>query len=227
MQLPSRDTPIARCVTLSAFAQAALRRYATLFDATPDVRARLESLAGTLADVTTTLTTQQAAYEAAALALIGPRVEVKLVDLHADTVVRSVKRAADDAGVGSLVFPAGMQPIVKPVGATEVAALRTLEGRIASASAWADRELQRARIAAVRAEYDAALLRRRDARAAAADARALRDDAKESFLDAYAAVAAAIKELFPRDRPRQDVFFDEARAARGEADDDEEPAPAT
>ncbi|AKF06918.1 hypothetical protein DB32_004067 [Sandaracinus amylolyticus] len=215
-----------RCVSLSTFAQSALRRYATLFAPTPDVAARLESLAATLAEATDALTTRQAAYHAAVLALIAPRVEVKLIDLHADTVVRSVKRIAEEAGAAGAVFPAGIQPIVKPVGATEVAALRTLEGRIASATAWRDREAQRARIEAVRADYDRALLNRRDALAASSDARALRDDAKESFLDTYAAVAGAVRELFPRDRQRQDVFFDEVTAPRSEADDDEPDAPA-
>jgi hypothetical protein len=56
--------------------------------------------------------------------------------------------------------------------------------------------------------------------AAAAAARAVRDAAKEDFLDAFAAVAGAVKELFPRNRPTQEVFFDQFRS-RGASVDDE------
>lgn len=230
MQNPDRYTPIARCEALSLYAQHALRRYQRLFDVSPAAAARLESLAATLAAATDPLIASQAAYRAAVLALLAPRVEVKLVDLKADAVVRSVKRAAEDAGaeVDAAVFPEGATPIVKPVGAAEVAGLRSLSGRIAATPTWADREAQRARVDGVHGEYSAALAARSTAMAVAADARAVRDEAKERFLDAYVAVASAIKELFPRDRIRQDVFFDDVRAGSRAQDDGDEPdEPAT
>lgn len=177
--------------------------------------------------------TTQSAYRAKVVALVPARVEIKLIDLKSADIVRSVKRRADEAGksVSAAVFPGGVTPIIRSYGASEVAGLQRLEGLIAAQSAWSDRETERARIATVRGEYETALKNRADAMTAAAAARAQRDVAKEDFLDAYAAVAGAIKELFPRDRARQDVFFDKVRARSTDAGEDEpdepvEPTPA-
>lgn len=173
---------------------------------------------------TTALLERQAAYRTAVLSLIPLRIEVKLVDLFADEVVRSVKRAADDAGPASsaAVFPGGVTPIVKPFGRSEVTQLRALEGRLAAVSGWAGSAEQHARVTAVRRLYETALTNRENGMIAAADARALRDSAKEDFLDGYAEVAAGIQQLFPRDRKRQDVFFEVVRS-RAADDVEEEP----
>jgi hypothetical protein len=143
----------------------------------------------------------------------------------ADDVVRSVKRTADEAGkdVAAMIFDGGITPIVRRVGQTEVKALRALEGRIAAAIRWSGREAQVARVEAARTAYEAALEARALGMRAAADKRAARDAIKEDYLDAFARVAAAVKELFPRDRARQDVFFDSIRSAHGAADDADEP----
>jgi hypothetical protein len=225
MQRPDRRTPISRCEAAALYAQHAFRRYAALFAPGPETAAQLEAAAKTLEEAKDALVRAQAEYRDATVALLASRVEVKLIDLKADDVVRSVKRAADEAGkdVARAVFADGITPIVKPVGASEAKALRALEGRIAAASRWQGREAQASRVEAVRAEYEAALAARAEGLRAAADKRALRDAIKEDFLDAFTRVAAVIEGLFPRDRPRQDVFFDTLRASSARGIDDDEP----
>jgi len=230
MQIPDKSTPVSKCESLASFAHGALTRYAALFSPPADVAAKLAALGGTVQAAATALAKTQAEYRAAVLALVGPRVGVKLVDLKADDLVRSVKRAADDAGpaVSAAVFPNGVTPIVKAFGQTEVDELRALEGRVEAAGKWSDAAAQKARVADLRAAYEAALADRKAGMVAASDKRALRDAAKEDFLDTYAAVAGAVRELFPRDRARQDVFFDVVRASAAAdegGDEPDEPAP--
>lgn len=226
MQLPNRQTPVARCEALGMYTERALRSYGTRFAPGDEKVARLNALADTVVSATGALVTAQDAYRRAVLAVVGARVDLKLVDLEADDLVRSVKRAADEAGkpIAQAVFKDGITPIVRAFGSTQAKALRDLEGRIAAATKWEGRAAQAARIEAVRAAYEAALEARRAGTVAAADARAARDMVKEDFLDVFAAAAGAVREMFPRDRPRQDVFFDAVarRGAAGALEDDGE-----
>lgn len=228
MQLPNRNTPVERCLELSAFTVGALRTYGAMFEAPPELAAQLEALANTLEPSAAAMAAAQASYRTSVLAIIPHRVAVKLADLRSSDVVKSVKRAADDAdpSISDAIFPGGTTPITKPFGQTEVDGLRRLEGRIAAVSAWTGRDAQGARIIAVRTVYETALKGRKEAMLAAGAQHALRDMAKEDFLDAFATVAATIKGVFPRDRARQDVFFDavSARAEdRGDDTDTDEP----
>lgn len=214
MQLPTRTTPITRCETASAFTQGALRRYSDIFTAADEVSAQLESLAETLEGATAALIEAQASYRAKVVGLVALRFEVKLMDLRADDMVRTVKRAADNhsRAVSAAVFPKGITPIVKPIGQTQVDKLRDLEGRIAAASKWAERQQALDQVVAVRERYETALTQRKEGMIAAAAERALRDAAKEDFLDTFAVLAGAVRQIFPRDRVRQDVFFDTLRS---------------
>lgn len=223
MRLPHRTTPIARCEVLSLYTQGALRTYPTVIETAPDVPARLESLAQSLEAATSALLTAQAEYRNAVLALIPLRFGVRLIDLKADNIVRSVKRAAEDAGkdVAAAIFPNGTTPIVRPVGSTQVDALRALEGRVAAASRWATRNEHLDRLVAVRTEYEELLGRRREAMITAAAKRAERNAAKDDFLDVFAAIAGAIREVFPRDRKRQDLFFDSVSSRSNRSDSSE------
>jgi hypothetical protein len=225
MQLPDANTPIARCDALSRYTQAALRGYGPVFDAPADVTAKLVALAASLGASTDALNVAQDAYRKSVLGLIAVRVGLKLVDLKADEIVRSVKRAADDAGgdVSAAVFPDGITPIIKPVGPAEVDALAALAGRIQAASKWAVKDAQHARIIGVHAEYKAALEGRKAGMAEAASKRALRDAAREDFLDTFAAVAGGVRSTFLRDRPRNEVFFDTVRVNRSVEDATDEP----
>ncbi|HEY8431848.1 MAG TPA: hypothetical protein VIL20_25900 [Sandaracinaceae bacterium] len=223
MQLPSRRTPVERCLKASTFTIGALRTYPQVFESPPDVAARLEAIAGILEPSSSALAIAHDNYRAAVLAIIPHRLAVKLADLHSADVVRSVKRAAEEAGpeIHQAVFPNGMTPITKPYGRAEVEGLRLLEGRIAAATNWADRDAQLARVVAVRTKYEEVLQARQEAMLTAAAARAERDVAKEDLLDAFAEAAGAIQQIFPRDRARQDVFFDDLRRRVDDADDDD------
>ncbi len=222
MQTPSPKTPILRCETASLFAQDALREYPAVFKAEPELAAQLENLANTLGVGTGALLAAHSTYRAAVVALVPHRVRVGLADLRSAEVVHSVKRAAEEAGedIAEAVFPGGVTPVIKGYGQSEVAALRALEGRIAAATTWPDREAQLARVVEVRELYEKALKDREEAMIDAAAKRAIRNAVKEDFLDVFATVAAAIKGKFPRDKKRQDVFFDKLRAKRAADDDD-------
>jgi hypothetical protein len=220
MALPTRTTPVERCLKEAAFTIGALRRYPVLFKLEAERSARLESAAVQLASASSALAAAQSTYREAVLALVPLRVEVKLVDLLSADVVRSVHRAAQDAGpdVAQASFPAGVSPIIKPFGSSEVEGLRKVEDRIAAVNGWAERDVQLQRVADVRTTYESALEARKNGMLNAGAKRALRDAAKEDFLDVFAAVKAAIAGEFPRDKARQRVFFD--AAPRGRKTDD-------
>lgn len=222
MQLPDRKTPVAKCIHLGLYSQ-------TAFAQIPD-NPTLAALALTLADATAELAAAQTAYAAAVIDLIKHRVRVRFTDHSADAAVRATQRAAEaaDAGKGGkiagVVFPGGVTPVVRPVGRTQVAEMVNLEGRLDAAKAiWSEADAEKAKIFAEREKYEAALGARRNGMQAVADLRAKRDLAKEDFLDVYATCAARVKAEFPRDRKKQDLFFDKiTKTSAGDDLDDEE-----
>ena len=219
MQVPDRTTPIARLLTLSLYSESAMGQYPASFATSPETAAQLRVLYDMLTVGRGALTLAQSEYLAAVLNCIAPRVAVMLIDMRADSVARSAKRGADDAGkdIALAVFPEGVSPIIRPVGQSEVNALRALEGRIqAAAPRWPEAAAWNERIAAVRTSYETALTNRTNVLTEAANKRAVRNAARESFLNTYASVAAQIKGLFPRDKTTQDVFFEDVRSRGGE-----------
>lgn len=225
MQLLQPNTPVDRCESVTRYAESAILQYIEAFEPPAAEAEVLRAQAEALRTGRVALTTKQADYRTAVLDTIAPRVAVMLVDLRADSVVRSAKRAADEAGkdVAAMVFPEGVTPIVKLVGQTEVDALIALEGRIlAAASRWTDAAATHARIVEARTRYETALANRTAALNLASSKRALRDGSKEDFLDTYAKVTSAIKALFPRDKALQDVFFEDVRRAGGESEGEDD-----
>ena len=225
MQHPDRNTPVSRCESASRYAESAILQYVEAFEPPAEVADLLRAQAAALLAGRVSLTTKQADYRTAVLDCIPSRVAVAIVDLRADGFTRSAKRAADEAGkdVAAMVFPEGVTPIVKLFGQSEVDSLIALEGRIAAAAGrWSEAAATQARIVEARTRYEAALANRTTALNLATSKRALRNSAKEDFLDTYARVASAIKGLFPRDKTLQDVFFDEVRSAGSEGDGEDE-----
>ena len=222
MQHPDRTTPVDRCDGASRYAENAMAQFIEAFEPPADEVLQLRAQIALLLSGRTTLMLKQSDYRTAVLDCIGPRVAVTLVDLRADSVARSAKRSADEAGkdVSAMVFPEGVTPIVKPVGQSEVGELIKLEARVlAAASRWSEAAAIHERIVQVRTRYEAALTQRTTALNAAASKRALRDAAKEDFLDNFAKVASAIKGLYPRDKALQDIFFEDVRRSGGEDDE--------
>jgi hypothetical protein len=216
MQPPARNTPIDRCESATRFAESAILQYVESFEPPAETADALRAQAAALLTGRVSLTTKQSEYRTAVLDAIASRVAVLMVDLRADAVTRSAKRAVDDAGkdVAAMVFPEGVTPIVKLFGQSEVDALIALEDRILAVKGrWSEAMATHARIVEVRTRYETALRNRTTALNFASSKRALRDAAKEDFLDTYARVASAIKGLFPRDRVMQDIFFEDVRAS--------------
>ena len=229
MQLPDPKTPVARCEAAARYTESALAQYVEAFEPPAEQATQLRAEAALLRAARTALTTEQDAYRTAVLDCIAPRIAAVLTDMRADAVVRSAKRAAEDAGkdVSAMVFPEGVTPIVRLLGQSEVDALVTLEGRIlAVVSRWSEATATHARIVQARTRYETALTNRNAALSAAGSKRALRNSTKDAFLDTYASVANRIKSLFPRDKTLQDLFFEDVRKSGGD-DDEVEVAPAT
>jgi hypothetical protein len=229
MQIPTIKTPVSKCIELGLYAQAMLAK----FPANP----ALTALSAKMGAAATALSAAQSEYAAAILALIAPRVDVKFADYSSDTVVRQTMRSAETADGGKngkiarAVFPAGVTPIVRPVGATQVTEMRALEGRLEAAmTLWPGAAAEKGKVMEERVKYESALTARRTAMEKAADLRAKRDAAREDFLDVYAAAAGEVKSEFPRNRQMQDLFFDTVSDAASAADgtnaaDDGEPMP--
>lgn len=198
----------------------------------------LVTLAETLHQSAERLKAAEAALHAAEEPLIVARAKIRLEDLKADAAVRSVGRRVEDADGRkggrhfAAVFPEGITPIIKPIGGQQLTTMRSLETRLA-ASKLPEAAALAALVEKSRASYEAALGAREEARQKVTTLLIERDSAKEAFLDVYAAVAAKVKAEFPRDRPLQNVFFDEigGRGARqvsepdaGESSEEDEDA---
>jgi len=217
MQLPNTKTSHDTCIRCALYTEAMAAKHAS--------NAAIAAAVPSLSAARMSLAERQTACDAAELELIGVRVEVKYVDSLADGAVRDIARRAEvaDGGkggrIGTALFPGGATPIVKPVGSSEVKELRALEGRLeACASLWPEALPKKAELSALRQRYEAALEARAGAMAALADRRALRDAAKEDFVEVFAVVAARVQGEFPRNRALQDLFFDEVTRARSTAE---------
>ena len=212
LQIPTPKTPVSKCIALGLYSQSMLG----LFPANP----ALAALSTTISTATSALAAAQGAYAEAVLALIAPRVLVRFADYSSDMAVRASQRAAESADgmkggkIGGAVFPDGVTPIVRPVGATQVTEMRALEGRLEAAMAlWPGAGAEKAKITDQRTKYEAALAARRTAMEKTADLRAKRDAVREDFLDVYAATASRVKAEFPRNRASQELFFDKVSDA--------------
>lgn len=214
MQVPGPKTPVDRCESAAQYTESAVTQYVDTFTPPAEISTGLLAEGASLRVARIALATTQQEYRTAVVDCIAPRIAVVLTDMRADAVVRSAKRAADDADktVSAMVFPEGVTPIVRLLGQSEVDALIALEGRIlAVAGRWSEATATHARIVEVRTRYETALANRDAAFSLAARKRAMRDGTKESFLDTFASVANRIKALFPRDKTLQDIFFEDVR----------------
>lgn len=208
MQLPTTRTPVARCIELGLYAQSMLSKL-------PEAPT-LATLSDKLGVFVQALGQAQAIYTEAELKLITARAEMRFADHAANRQVRALHHTveiADGMKKGKLaasILPEGITPVVRLVGATRVAELRTMEGRLEAAGAtWAGAAGEKAKLTSARQRYDGAIAARRLAIEDVDDTRARRNAAKEQLLDAYAQVAAQVKATFPRNRQMQDLFFDQ------------------
>lgn len=170
---------------------------------------------------------------AAERSMVAPRVTLRFVERRCEAAVRRVAAAAEAADGKrkgarfTELFPNGLTAELRPRSAGQLAALRRVH----------DRLTQRSTLAALRTEHEAALT---EAIAALEGALAAREAAAQAFGTAYAAElatredwiraydasAGAIRQRFPRDRERQDLYFDPVRTAARRHDDEEPTDPA-
>jgi len=165
--------------------------------------------------------------------LSEPRTLARFAESALEVVLRDIASKAHDvdrkAGgdlVFKVLFPHGLDAEVRPRGAGQVTAAIALRGRL---------DLQPA-AAAVKAVFlkdldmslaalGAALESRRMAEQALGLARAAEDGARETFVASYDSNAGAIRQMFPRNRVRQDLYFDTIRAEQSASEDSQEPEP--
>lgn len=222
MQAPASKTSVDRCVELALFSGQMLSR----FPQSPvlsQLAARMNMAGAVLDEV-------HLKYIALVKAIIRARVDVRFADWFADNAVRMAQRAAElaDGKVGGVIasrlYPDGITPIIKPIGATQVTEMRDLEGRYDAITAiWPQAPAEKDKLVAARKMYEEALSARREGLQSASDARTARDLTKEDFLSIYAEIIARVKAEYPRDRKMQDLFFDEVNAAEHSAPSAEAP----
>lgn len=208
METPTSNTPVPKCLSLAAYA------YQTMSQFAPG-NVVLQELAGKMNAARTKLAQAESAYLTADAQMIPMRVNLTLANYDADEGIKQCKRTAEHADGetnGPLVthlFPNGTTPIVRPFGAAQIKEMRDLEGRYDGLiERWADAQIEKDKATALRQRYEQALQARTDAAQNVNNMRSLRDLAKKDFLDAYAEVANRIRALFPRNKKKQDLFFD-------------------
>jgi hypothetical protein len=180
------------------------------------------------------LATAKATREEAEDALIEPRSAARFAEAALEIVLREIASLAhtnDNKAGGDLVFkavfPNGLDAEVRPRGAAQLSTSMALRERLNSQRpAAAVKEQLLKDLDAALATLGSALEKRRMAEQALGIARAAEDGARETFVSSYDSNAGAIRQMFPRNRARQDLFFDQFRAGQSASDDNHEPDPA-
>jgi hypothetical protein len=216
MEIPTSKTPVAKCLALGTYTSQMMGQFSTNSEVT--------LLAAKLVAARDALATAERNYAAAEADMLSARVGVMFANHVADEGIKQSQRAAELAegeARGPLVthlFPMGTNAIVRLIGSTQVKEMRELEARFDGLlSQWPEAQIEKDKISWLRERYELAVTVRMNAAQALNDARSLRDLAKEDFLDVYAEIANRIRAIFPRNRKKQDLFFD-AVTERSNAD---------
>ena len=115
---------------------------------------------------------------------------------------------------------------VSPRGVAQIAAAVPLRGRLDSQPAAAKvKEQLLAKFDQTLTNFKTAVDARQDLETRLGQARAAELGARERFVKAYDSDMGAIRQLFPRDRGQQDMYFDEAPARRASSEDKGEGTP--
>lgn len=165
--------------------------------------------------------------EAAEDALIGPRVAVRFAEWALEEVIRRI--AADaHAADGNLrrgpafdrLFPDGVSPVITPRSVAQVVSATLLKVRLDATAAGSPGRDRGESLSAAIAKLQGAIEARKGAGQAVAVARAVEDAAREDWLAHYSKDAGAVRVLFPTDRDRQDLYFDELDTSRSGGSDE-------
>jgi hypothetical protein len=154
------------------------------------------------------------------------RVGARFAEDAMETVIRqmglqahSVDRHNATGPAYKALFPDGMDAVLRPIGASQVQAAETLRSRLDHQPAAAQVKAQ------MMDDFDKALADLRAALAKRADgenrvrlARATEMGARESFASAYDSNIGALRQMFPRNPSRQNLYFDESGSPREPAE---------
>ncbi len=208
METPTSNTPVAKCLALATYAYQMMTKYAT-------TNVVLLQLASKMAVARDGLASAEDTYSESEANLLPIRVNVRFADHESDECIKQRKRTAEFADgethgpYAVHLFPNGTTPLTRPFGAAQIKEMRDLEGRYdVLISRWPDAQTEKDKLSAHRQRYEQALQERTDAEQSTANAKVARDSAKEDFLDVYAEVANRVRSLFPRNKKKQDLFFD-------------------
>lgn len=223
MQAPTMNTTISKSLELATYTIRMLGKFST--------NAVLTALAAEMTTAKNKLATSQQAYEAAVSEILPTRVDVKYENYVSDRRIRLTQQKVElfeekrGGPIAKLVFPDGSAPVTRLLGDSQVKSMLDLEGQLAAvAESWPDAAVEKDDIAQHRARYKAALDLRATAGQTARDKRALRNAAKEAFITKYVEIMSRVEAEFPREKPMQDLFFDDVRtkSALVQADEDNE-----
>lgn len=183
------------------------------------------------------LQTAAAARAQAEAAMGQPRVVLRFAENALEKVIREVALQAhvvdNNTSKGpafTALFPDGLNAEVRPLGAAQVVAATALRERLASQPAAAQVKAALAdKLDKALAQFKSSFEARQAGEAKLSQARAAELGARERLVKAYDANMGAIRQLFPRERDQQDLYFDDLGGARSTADEKPDaptPAPA-
>jgi hypothetical protein len=207
------------------------RNHLTALDQTPETRPLISAFQPVHED----LQTAAAARVMAEDAMGAPRVVVRFVEKGLERVIREIALLAHTVDNNTTsgpafkaLFPNGLDGEIRPRGAAQVDSAQTLRERLDSQPAAAKVKAQvMDKLDKALSEFKAAVDARQAAETKLSQARAAESGARERFVKVYDSNMGAIRQLFPRDRDQQDLYFDEAPSSRPSPDDKGDDNPPT
>lgn len=174
---------------------------------------------------------RKATREAAELAMIQPRVNLRFAEFELAKVIRGVVFGAqaldgvsDGGPVKTALVAEGLHRFVRPRGASQKSAAEEFLRRLLNKPQAAPLVAQhRPLVEAALTSFSDALNARLLAATQLAEARAHEDGAAEAWVSAYAGNAGALQAIFRRRRAERALYFDRFRdSSSADADDDED-----
>jgi hypothetical protein len=174
------------------------------------------------------LASAKATREQAEDALLVPRAEARFAESDLEVVLRDLAaqshmtdRQAGGDFVFKAIFPNTVDAEVRPRGAAQVTAATAVRDRLNTQPAAAPvKEQWLGKLDQAIARLSTALEARQAAEQAVGLARAVEDGARETFVSSYDSNMGAIRQMFPRNRVRQNLYFDQLRGGSDETEEE-------
>jgi len=155
-----------------------------------------------------------------------PRITGRFLEKALERVIREMALLAHTADNNTTtgptfkaLFPNGLDGELSPVGAAQLTSAKNLRARLDSQPAAAKIKAQLMdKFDEALSAFKSAVEGRQTAENTLNLARAAEFGARERFVKAYDSNIGAIRQLFPRDRDQQDLYFDEAPTRRSSSD---------